>query len=102
MTVVSAELKIEGQYIKHSDNHGFVNTGIERNTPHAFSHFTFEASQRRLVVVDIQVQLMDKKKMFKLSFRVLETSTRILKSIQWTRKDLDSEILERKESRGGW
>jgi hypothetical protein len=54
-----AEDYIQGEYIKHSDNNGWVasNTGGQipmRNTPHAFSHFTYEASNHRFVIVDIQ------------------------------------------------
>ena len=45
---------IEGEYIKYSDNNGFVNAEVVRNTPHAFSHFTYHASQGKLVIVDIQ------------------------------------------------
>ncbi|ETO18248.1 myosin heavy chain kinase [Reticulomyxa filosa] len=43
---------LHGSYIKHLDNHG----GDEqlRNTPAAFAHFTYEASNNRLLVCDIQ------------------------------------------------
>eukprot|EP01052_Picozoa_sp_SAG31_P025217 SAG31_NODE_2198_length_6212_cov_3.843096_6_plen_70_part_00 len=34
--------------------HRFVNTEHERNTPQAFTHFTFEMSRGQLMVVDIQ------------------------------------------------
>jgi hypothetical protein len=50
----SGEPYIAGQYIKHSDNFGWVNTDAARGTPHAFSHFTYEASNRQLVIVDMQ------------------------------------------------
>ena len=33
---------------------GFVADEVVRNTPHAFSHFTFEASGAEQIVVDIQ------------------------------------------------
>ena len=33
---------------------GFVADEVVRNTPHAFSHFTFEASGGEQIVVDIQ------------------------------------------------
>jgi len=56
--VYGAEDLIEGTYIKHSDNNGWVASGADqipmRNTPHAFSHFTYEASGHRFIVVDIQ------------------------------------------------
>ncbi|CAL8094189.1 unnamed protein product [Calicophoron daubneyi] len=44
---------IEGTYRKYNSNSGFVDDVI-RNTPQAFSHFTFERSGHRLIVVDIQ------------------------------------------------
>ncbi|VDP86776.1 unnamed protein product [Echinostoma caproni] len=44
---------IEGTYRKYNSNSGFVDD-VARNTPQAFSHFTFEQSGHRLIVVDIQ------------------------------------------------
>ncbi len=38
--------------MKYSNNDGWSED--RRNTPHAFSHFTFEASGRQLIVCDIQ------------------------------------------------
>lgn len=45
---------IEGTYVKYNSNAGFVEDIHVRNTPHAFSHFTFECSSHELIVVDIQ------------------------------------------------
>ena len=52
---------IEGTYVKHNNNSGFVEYGGEghgaahhRLTPHAFSRFTFDRSAGNLMVVDIQ------------------------------------------------
>nr|XP_026694351.1 eukaryotic elongation factor 2 kinase isoform X4 [Ciona intestinalis] len=45
---------IEGDYVKYNSNSGFVHDEDARTTPQAFSHFTFECSQHRLIVVDIQ------------------------------------------------
>ena len=47
---------IDGDYVKYNSNSGFVadKTGHLRQTPQAFSHFTFERSGHELVVVDIQ------------------------------------------------
>ncbi|KAK2714424.1 hypothetical protein QYM36_008848, partial [Artemia franciscana] len=45
---------IEGNYVKYNSNSGFVKDDIQRQTPHAFSHFTFERSGHELMVVDIQ------------------------------------------------
>ena len=44
---------MEGVYRKHNNNYGYVNE-YERNTPQAFSHFTYETSGKKLIVVDIQ------------------------------------------------
>ena len=46
---------IEGDYIKYNSNSGFVSSEC-RHTPQAFSHFTFERSGHRLIVVDVQGQ----------------------------------------------
>lgn len=45
---------IEGDYVKYNSNSGYVLDEDARATPQAFSHFTFECSQHRLIVVDIQ------------------------------------------------
>lgn len=58
--VCCVEDYIPGLYVKYSNNSGFVGTETsttedrERNTPQAFSHFTFVASDYKLMVVDIQ------------------------------------------------
>lgn len=45
---------IEGKYVKYNSNSGFVCDEVQRLTPQAFSHFTFERSGHELIVVDIQ------------------------------------------------
>jgi len=48
---------IEGEYVKYNSNSGFVDVAEQgqcRQTPQAFSHFTFERSGHELVVVDVQ------------------------------------------------
>lgn len=49
---------IEGHYVKYNSNSGFVledeAQAIRRQTPQAFSHFTFERSGHEIMVVDIQ------------------------------------------------
>lgn len=45
---------IDGEYIKYNSNSGFVENRVVRQTPHAFSHFTFERSGHELIVVDVQ------------------------------------------------
>jgi len=44
---------IEGSYRKHNNNYGYV-SDAERNTPQAFSHFTYEASNHKMMICDIQ------------------------------------------------
>mmetsp|Transcript_26969 Transcript_26969/g.69935 ORF Transcript_26969/g.69935 Transcript_26969/m.69935 type:complete len:637 (-) Transcript_26969:333-2243(-) len=48
------ESLIEGEYIKHNSNSGFVEDEGWRNTPQAFSHWTYQATQGTKLVVDIQ------------------------------------------------
>jgi len=50
----AVERFIEGDYHKHNNNFGFVEDEMERNTPQAFSHFTYEASNHTMLVCDIQ------------------------------------------------
>jgi len=46
---------LQGEYIKYNSNSGFVEeTGTCRQTPQAFSHFTFERSGHELIIVDVQ------------------------------------------------
>ena len=40
--------------MKYNSNSGFVDNTACRQTPQAFSHFTFERSGHELIVVDIQ------------------------------------------------
>ena len=57
---------IEGDYVKHNNNSGYVSAGgagqqaesaeALRHTPHAFSHFTYEFTGGRALCVDIQVR----------------------------------------------
>ncbi|KAL1496419.1 hypothetical protein AB1Y20_016374 [Prymnesium parvum] len=51
---LAAEPFLEGGFTKHSSNSGFVTDEEVRNTPHAFSHFTFEQSGGKEIVVDVQ------------------------------------------------
>jgi hypothetical protein len=48
------EIFIEGPYRKHNNNFGYVSED-ERNTPQAFSHFTYEVSNHTVLICDIQV-----------------------------------------------
>lgn len=47
------ELLIDGPYRKHNNNYGYVDD-IQRSTPQAFSHFTYEISEHRVLICDIQ------------------------------------------------
>eukprot|EP01012_Entosiphon_sulcatum_P038054 TRINITY_DN4912_c0_g2_i1.p1 TRINITY_DN4912_c0_g2~~TRINITY_DN4912_c0_g2_i1.p1 ORF type:complete len:543 (-),score=77.88 TRINITY_DN4912_c0_g2_i1:1555-3183(-) len=51
--LLAVEPFISGDYIKHSNNFGYVPFDT-RNTPQAFSHFSYEYFQRRMIIVDIQ------------------------------------------------
>jgi len=48
----NSEPYLRGEYLKHNDNSGHVDT--TELLPQAFSHFTYEASNQTLIVVDIQ------------------------------------------------
>lgn len=54
----NVEPLLHGEYEKHNDNSGGVYQStqlhFQRNTPQAFSHFTWEASGKKCVVCDIQ------------------------------------------------
>eukprot|EP00163_Fabomonas_tropica_P017953 TRINITY_DN3192_c0_g1_i1.p2 TRINITY_DN3192_c0_g1~~TRINITY_DN3192_c0_g1_i1.p2 ORF type:complete len:401 (+),score=83.92 TRINITY_DN3192_c0_g1_i1:284-1486(+) len=56
--VCGVEDFLEGTFEKHNTNvggtQGMGEWPDERNTPQSFSHFTYEASQRQLLVCDIQ------------------------------------------------
>lgn len=45
---------IDGEYVKYNSNSGYVDNHLVRQTPHAFSHFTFERSGHEMIVVDVQ------------------------------------------------
>ncbi|KYQ91743.1 myosin heavy chain kinase [Tieghemostelium lacteum] len=51
--VCGGEPFIEGDYKKHNNNSGYVSSDA-RNTPQAFSHFSYEHSNHELLIVDIQ------------------------------------------------
>lgn len=52
--VALVEPMLKGCYAKHSNNFGFVDTTLDRNTPQAFSHWTWVTSRGQLLVCDIQ------------------------------------------------
>eukprot|EP01006_Ploeotia_vitrea_P050638 TRINITY_DN67480_c2_g1_i2.p1 TRINITY_DN67480_c2_g1~~TRINITY_DN67480_c2_g1_i2.p1 ORF type:complete len:544 (+),score=59.80 TRINITY_DN67480_c2_g1_i2:48-1679(+) len=51
--IMACEMYLPGKYVKHSNNYGWCSPE-DRNTPHAFSHFTYEHSNGTYLVVDIQ------------------------------------------------
>ena len=50
----AVERFIEGQYLKHNNNSGYIEDDHHRMTPQAFSHFTHTASSGGEMVVDVQ------------------------------------------------
>lgn len=51
--IFAIEPHLVGEFKKHNNNNGYV-AEDKRNTPQAFSHFTFHKSQGQLLIVDIQ------------------------------------------------
>lgn len=59
-----AESFVEGEYVKHNTNSGYVGAWIEgksddeqgdiRDTPQAFSHYTFSKSKGEHIIVDVR------------------------------------------------
>eukprot|EP01083_Nonionella_stella_P228377 809405_1 len=45
---------IHGDYHKYTNNWDWVNQQVDRNTPSAFSHFTYEASRKKILICDLQ------------------------------------------------
>eukprot|EP01135_Chromosphaera_perkinsii_P004943 Nk52_evm10s305 gene=Nk52_evmTU10s305 len=45
---------LAGHFKKYNDKHGLPSAAVDRNTPQAFSHFTFIASNRRLLICNIK------------------------------------------------
>jgi hypothetical protein len=52
-TLYSVEPYMEGDYIKYNNNYGYVDKD-KRNTPQAFSHFSYEFTEHKLMIVDVQ------------------------------------------------
>ena len=53
--VYVVERFIEGEYVKHNNNSGYVDTRHAfRTTPHAFSAWTHHASAGAEMIVDVQ------------------------------------------------
>lgn len=50
----AAECLLQGEYKKYNNNTGSLVHSVFRETPQTFSHFTFERSHHRLMVVDVQ------------------------------------------------
>lgn len=51
--IMIMEPRLEGPYKKYSNNFGYVDKE-DRNTPQAFSHFTYQYTNGKMIVVDIQ------------------------------------------------
>lgn len=52
--VCAAEAWLPGAYRKHNSNFGYVDVEHDRNTPQAFSHYTYCQSRGEVIVVDVQ------------------------------------------------
>eukprot|EP01006_Ploeotia_vitrea_P038375 TRINITY_DN66228_c9_g9_i1.p1 TRINITY_DN66228_c9_g9~~TRINITY_DN66228_c9_g9_i1.p1 ORF type:complete len:279 (+),score=26.83 TRINITY_DN66228_c9_g9_i1:29-865(+) len=52
-TMLAVEPYISGDYKKYNNNFGYV-SHEGRNTPQAFSHFSYEHSNHRMLIVDVQ------------------------------------------------
>jgi hypothetical protein len=50
----AVEPLLEGDFVKHNNNCGYVDLLSHRATPQAFSHFTYHFTKGRLLVCDIQ------------------------------------------------
>mmetsp|Transcript_28720 Transcript_28720/g.35194 ORF Transcript_28720/g.35194 Transcript_28720/m.35194 type:complete len:258 (+) Transcript_28720:1-774(+) len=48
------ERYIDGDYNKYTNNWDWENKQVQRNTPSAFSHFTYEASKYKILICDLQ------------------------------------------------
>ena len=48
------EACIEGEFVRYGNNAGYVNPMISAELAHAFSHWTWVASEGRLMVTDLQ------------------------------------------------
>mmetsp|Transcript_16166 Transcript_16166/g.26648 ORF Transcript_16166/g.26648 Transcript_16166/m.26648 type:complete len:391 (+) Transcript_16166:186-1358(+) len=52
--IFAVEKYVTGTFAKHNNNFGWCNNDVSRNTPQAFSHFTYHYTKGELIVVDIQ------------------------------------------------
>eukprot|EP01012_Entosiphon_sulcatum_P039272 TRINITY_DN5164_c0_g1_i2.p1 TRINITY_DN5164_c0_g1~~TRINITY_DN5164_c0_g1_i2.p1 ORF type:complete len:441 (-),score=43.45 TRINITY_DN5164_c0_g1_i2:10-1332(-) len=51
--ILAVEPYLHGKYVKHTNNFGFIGES-DRNTPQAFSHFSYCHSKGQLLICDIQ------------------------------------------------
>lgn len=54
LTYYNMEALLEGTWIRYSNNLNYVNTKEYAATLHAFTHWTYQRSQGRLMVTDLQ------------------------------------------------
>eukprot|EP00668_Euglena_longa_P035938 GGOE01046180.1.p1 GENE.GGOE01046180.1~~GGOE01046180.1.p1 ORF type:complete len:470 (-),score=159.19 GGOE01046180.1:256-1665(-) len=52
--VFACEPMLMGEFVKFTNNAGDVNESADRDTPHAFSHFSYVHSGEKHIIVDIQ------------------------------------------------
>jgi len=52
--LLAVEPLLEGEYRKYNNNMDWIESTLARNTPQAFSHFTYEASGEEILICDVQ------------------------------------------------
>jgi len=52
--LMAVERYLDGKYMKHNNNLDWTENILARNTPQAFSHFTYEVSNQEILVCDVQ------------------------------------------------
>ena len=69
------EPPLTGKYVKFNNNTGYINVPLQKAHPalQAFSHFTYEYSDRMLLVVDVQGVIDDAKRAYVLTDPAIHT-----------------------------
>lgn len=52
--LLAVEPLLEGEYRKYNNNMDWIESTLARNTPQAFSHFSYEASGEEILICDVQ------------------------------------------------
>ena len=86
----AVEKYVEGEFIKYNNNTGYVSQD-QRNTPQAFSHFTYEFSKKKLIIVDIQ-GVDDRYTDPQIHTADSRTSSKLFSQGNWGKKGIDNFI----------